>query len=78
MTTRRGRQATSLVSQSETASALKVSSAYHPVNRALTVSKRLQIARQFFKVAKKRKLISDNPFSEVSSTAVIQKGRQPG
>ena len=36
-----------------------------------TVSKRLQFARQFFRWAKKRKLIDSNPFLEVKATAII-------
>ena len=32
-----------------------------------TVAKRLQFARQFFKAAVKRKLITSNPFAEVES-----------
>jgi len=38
-----------------------------------TVAKRLQFARQFFKDAKKRKLIDENPFAEVSEQAVVEK-----
>ena len=34
-----------------------------------TVHKRLQFARMFFRAAKKRKLITDNPFAEVTSKA---------
>ncbi len=41
-----------------------------------TVSKRLQFARMFFKSAKKRKLITDNPFAEVSAKAVMRQDRQ--
>jgi len=41
-----------------------------------TVSKRLQFARMFFRAAKKRKLIADNPFAEVSAKAVMRQGRQ--
>jgi integrase len=41
-----------------------------------TVSKRLQFARMFFKAAKKRKLIADNPFAEVSAKAVMRQDRQ--
>ena len=41
-----------------------------------TVSKRLQFARMFFRAAKKRKLIADNPFAEVSAKAVLQQDRQ--
>lgn len=41
-----------------------------------TVSKRLQFARMFFKAAKRRKLISDNPFAEVSAKAVLRQDRQ--
>jgi integrase len=40
-----------------------------------TVSKRLQVARMFFRAAKRRKLILENPFDEVRSTAVIDKSR---
>lgn len=41
-----------------------------------TVSKRLQFARMFFRAAKKRKLIADNPFAEVSAKAVMRQDRQ--
>ncbi len=41
-----------------------------------TVHKRLQFARQFFRAAKKRKLIADNPFAEVSAKAVLKQDRQ--
>ncbi len=41
-----------------------------------TVSKRLQFARMFFRAAKKRKLIADNPFAEVSAKAVLRQDRQ--
>ncbi|MDP7019421.1 MAG: tyrosine-type recombinase/integrase [Pirellulaceae bacterium] len=41
-----------------------------------TVAKRLQFARMFFKAAKKRKLIADNPFAEVSAKAVMRQDRQ--
>jgi integrase len=41
-----------------------------------TVSKRLQFARIFFRAAKKRKLIADNPFAEVSAKAVMRQDRQ--
>ncbi len=41
-----------------------------------TVHKRLQFARMFFRAAKKRKLIEENPFAEVSSKAVVSKDRQ--
>ena len=41
-----------------------------------TVAKRLQFARMFFKAAKRRKLIADNPFAEVSAKAVIRQDRQ--
>lgn len=41
-----------------------------------TVSKRLQFARMFFRAAKKRKLVADNPFAEVSAKAVLRQDRQ--
>jgi len=41
-----------------------------------TVAKRLQFARMFFKAAKRRKLIADNPFAEVSAKAVMRQDRQ--
>ena len=41
-----------------------------------TVHKRLQFARQFFRAAKKRKLIADNPFAEVTAKAVLKQDRQ--
>jgi integrase len=41
-----------------------------------TISKRLQFARMFFRAAKKRKLIADNPFAEVSAKAVLRQDRQ--
>ena len=41
-----------------------------------TVFKRLQFARMFFRAAKKRKLIADNPFAEVSAKAVMRQDRQ--
>jgi len=41
-----------------------------------TISKRLQFARMFFRAAKKRKLIADNPFAEVSAKAVMRQDRQ--
>ncbi|MEQ1905598.1 MAG: tyrosine-type recombinase/integrase [Pirellulaceae bacterium] len=41
-----------------------------------TVSKRLQFARMFFRAAKKRKLIAENPFAEVSAKAVMRQDRQ--
>lgn len=41
-----------------------------------TVAKRLQFARMFFKAAKKRKLIANNPFAEVSAKAVMRQDRQ--
>ncbi len=41
-----------------------------------TISKRLQFARMFFRAAKKRKLIADNPFAEVSANAVLRQDRQ--
>ena len=40
-----------------------------------TVSKRLQFARMFFRAAKKRKLITENPFAEVSAKAVLRQDR---
>lgn len=42
----------------------------------VTVQKRLQFARQFFKAAKKRRLIQDNPFAEVSAAAGSSKAKQ--
>jgi integrase len=41
-----------------------------------TVSKRLQFARMFFRAAKKRKLIADNPFAEISAKAIMRQDRQ--
>lgn len=41
-----------------------------------TVHKRLQFARMFFRAAKKRKLISENPFAEVSANTVLRQDRQ--
>ena len=41
-----------------------------------TVAKRLQFARQFFRAAVKRKLISANPFADVASKAASSKDRQ--
>ncbi len=41
-----------------------------------TVHKRLQFARMFFRAAKKRKLIADNPFAEVTAKAVMRPDRQ--
>ncbi len=41
-----------------------------------TISKRLQSARIFFKAAKKRKLISENLFAEVSAKAVMRDDRR--
>lgn len=41
-----------------------------------TVHKRLQFARMFFRAAKKRKLIADNPFAEVTAKAVLRQDRQ--
>ena len=41
-----------------------------------SVSKRLQFARMFFRAAKKRNLIADNPFAEVSAKAVMRQDRQ--
>lgn len=40
-----------------------------------TVAKRLQFARQFFRWAKRRKLIDANPFLEVSAKAVMTQDR---
>jgi len=39
-----------------------------------TVSKRLQFARAFFRAAKKRKLVLDNPFVEVTAKATAPEG----
>jgi len=41
-----------------------------------TVHKRLQFARMFFRSAKKRKLIADNPFAEVTAKAVMKADRE--
>jgi len=41
-----------------------------------TVHKRLGFARQFFRMARKHKLIETNPFDDVSSKAVNQQDRQ--
>ncbi len=41
-----------------------------------TVHKRLQFARMFFRAAKKRKLMADNPFAEVTAQAVLRQDRQ--
>ncbi|WP_390620654.1 tyrosine-type recombinase/integrase [Caulifigura coniformis] len=41
-----------------------------------TVHKRLQIARQFFRTAKRKKLCQSNPFDEVSAPAVTDKRRR--
>ncbi len=41
-----------------------------------TIHKRLQFARMFFRAAKKRKLIADNPFAEVTAKAVMRQDRQ--
>jgi len=41
-----------------------------------TVHKRLQFARMFFRAAKKRKLIVDNPFADVTAKAVLRQDRQ--
>jgi len=41
-----------------------------------TVAKRLQFARQFFKAAVKRKLISSNPFAEVGAKATMKDDRE--
>lgn len=38
-----------------------------------TVAKRLQFSRQFFRDAKKRKLVEENPFAEVSEQHVVEK-----
>jgi site-specific recombinase XerD len=43
---------------------------------ATTVYKRLQFARMFFRAARKRKLITDNPFAEVRAKAVVKKEKQ--
>ena len=40
-----------------------------------TVHKRLQSARMFFRDAKKRRMILDNPFAEVSAKAVVKRDR---
>jgi len=40
-----------------------------------TVHKRLQFARMFFRAAKKRKLIVDNPFAEVTAKAAMKADR---
>ena len=36
-----------------------------------TIHKRLQFARMFFRAAKKRKLVKDNPFAEVTAKAAL-------
>ncbi len=41
-----------------------------------TIHKRLQFARMFFRAAKKRKLISENPFAETSAPAGSSSARQ--
>ena len=41
-----------------------------------TIAKMVSIARQFFDVAKKRKLIDDNPFSDVKTGSHVNKDRQ--
>ncbi len=41
-----------------------------------TIHKRLQFARMFFRAAKKRKRIQDNPFAEVTAKAVMRDDRQ--
>jgi integrase len=41
-----------------------------------TVHKRLQFARMLFKAARKRKLIGDNPFADVKSSAMDNEARQ--
>ncbi len=41
-----------------------------------TIHKRLQVARMFFRAARKRKIISANPFADVSAKAVIRADRQ--
>lgn len=43
---------------------------------ATTVHKRLQHVRQFFKSAKRHKLIAENPFGEVSAVASIDESRR--
>jgi len=43
---------------------------------ATTIAKRLQFARQFFRSAVKRKLISSNPFADVAGKAVPKTDRQ--
>ncbi len=41
-----------------------------------TIHKRLQFARMFFRAAKKRKLVKENPFAEVTAKAVLRQDRQ--
>ena len=41
-----------------------------------TVAKRLQFARQFFKAAVKRKLITSNPFAEIGAKATMKDDRE--
>ncbi len=41
-----------------------------------TVAKRLQFARQFFKAAVKRKLVTSNPFAEVGAKATMKDDRE--
>lgn len=41
-----------------------------------TIHKRLQVARMFFRAARKRKLISANPFADVTAKAVMPSDRQ--
>lgn len=41
-----------------------------------TVAKRLQFARQFFKAAVKRKLVSSNPFADVGAKATMKDDRE--
>lgn len=40
-----------------------------------TIHKRLQFARMFFRSAKKRKIVPENPFAEVSAKAVLRQDR---
>jgi integrase len=42
---------------------------------AMTVHKRLQIARMLFKAALRRRIIAENPFAEVNAKAIIPEGR---
>ena len=41
-----------------------------------TVHKRLQFARQFFRMARRHRLIDENPFDEIRHKAGVQKDRQ--